>query len=234
MRAIFLDRDGVICRNRPGHVKSWDEFVFLSRAREGLARLATLDMPIVVVTNQAAINRGMISSATLEEINQRMVAEIQASGGRIDRVYYCPHRPDEGCRCRKPQAGMLYQAAADLGIELQGSYIVGDAWSDVQAGLAVGCRPFLVLTGRGLRQAPLALHEAAGRFRLALDLAEAVTAILQAEGLRPELAEGLRPELAERLRPELVEGMAWNRPGTKAMELTATPRLSSAPSSPLA
>ncbi len=216
MRAIFLDRDGVICRNRPGHVKNWDEFVFLTRSCEGLARLATLDMPIVVVTNQAAINRGMLSVATLEEINQRMVAEIQASGGRIDRVYYCPHRPDEGCHCRKPQAGMLYQAAADLGIELQGSYIIGDAWSDVQAGLAVGCRPFLVLTGRGLRQAPLALHEAAGRFRLALDLAEAVTAILQAEGLRPEL----------------VEGMARHRPSAKAME--PTPRLSSALSSPLA
>jgi D-glycero-D-manno-heptose 1,7-bisphosphate phosphatase len=182
MRAIFLDRDGVICRNHSDHVKNWNEFVFLARAREGLARLAALDMPIVIVTNQSAVNRGMLSVETLEEIHRRMVAEIEAAGGRIDRVYYCPHRPDEGCGCRKPQPGLLRQAAADLDIELRGSYIVGDAWSDIQAGLAVGCIPFLVLTGRGLRQASQALHDAAGRFRVVHDLSEAVTAILRAEG----------------------------------------------------
>jgi D-glycero-D-manno-heptose 1,7-bisphosphate phosphatase len=182
MRAIFLDRDGVICGNRSDYIKSWDEFIFLARAREGLARLAALDMPIVVVTNQSAINRNLLSVETLTEIHRHMVTEIKVAGGRIDRIYYCPHRPDEGCRCRKPRPGMLKRAAADLGIELKGSYMIGDAWTDVQAGLSVGCTSFLVLTGRGLRQAPQALQEGAGLFRVGRELPEAVTTILHAEG----------------------------------------------------
>ena len=182
MRAVFLDRDGVICRNRPDHVKNWSEFVFLSRARESLACLATLDVRIVVITNQAAINRRMVTADTVEEIHRRMVAEIEAAGGRIDRVYYCPHRPDEACDCRKPQPGLLKQAAADLNIELEGSYLVGDAWSDIQAGLAVGCTPLLVLTGRGQHQALQALREGVGCLRIVFDLSEAVWAILRAEG----------------------------------------------------
>ncbi len=183
MRAVFLDRDGVICRNRPDHVKSWSEFIFLSGARESLARLASLEMPIVVISNQAAINRGMVMAETVEEIHSRMVTEIEAAGGRIDRVYYCPHRPDEACDCRKPQPGLLKRAAADLNIELEGSYIVGDAWSDIQAGLAVGCTPLLVLTGRGQHQALQALREGVGCLRIAYDLSAAVQAILEAEGV---------------------------------------------------
>ncbi len=183
MRAVFLDRDGVICRNRPDHVKSWSEFIFLSGARESLARLASLEMPIVVISNQAAINRGMVMAETVEEIHSRMVTEIEAAGGRIDRVYYCPHRPDEACDCRKPQPGLLKRAAADLDIELEGSYIVGDAWSDIQAGLAVGCTPLLVLTGRGQHQALQALREGVGCLRIAYDLSAAVQAILEAEGV---------------------------------------------------
>lgn len=181
MRAVFLDRDGVICRNRPDHVKSWNEFVFLAHARESLARLTVLDMPIIVITNQAAINRGIVSAETVEEINQRMVMEVEAAGGRVDRVYYCRHRPDERCGCRKPQPGLLKKAAADLDIELKGSYLVGDAWSDIQAGLAVDCTSFLVLTGRGLRQANQALREAPGRFRVVRNVSEAVTTILRSE-----------------------------------------------------
>jgi D-glycero-D-manno-heptose 1,7-bisphosphate phosphatase len=180
-RAVFLDRDGVICRNRPDHVKRWGEFAFLPQALEALARLAALDMPIVVITNQAAINRGMVSVETVEDIHRRMVTAIEATGGRIDGVYHCPHRPDEGCGCRKPQPGLLQQAAAELGVELRGSYLVGDAWTDIQAGLAVGCTPFLVMTGRGPGQALQALREGSGRFRIVRDLLAVVTVIRQAE-----------------------------------------------------
>jgi D-glycero-D-manno-heptose 1,7-bisphosphate phosphatase len=184
-RAIFLDRDGVICRNRFDHVKCWDEFVFLSRAREALARLTYLDLAIVVVTNQAAINRKLVTVEIVDEIHDRMCREIALAGGRIDRVYYCPHRPDEGCACRKPEPGLMLRAASDLGIELQGSYLVGDAWSDVQAGLAVGCVPYFVMTGRAGRQAPEAFRQGSGRFRVVADLSEAVTSILRAEGCTP-------------------------------------------------
>jgi D-glycero-D-manno-heptose 1,7-bisphosphate phosphatase len=185
-RAVFLDRDGVICRNRAEHVKRWSEFVFLSRTREALARLAYLDLAIVVITNQAAVNRQMVTEETVDEIHRRMVREITIAGGRIDRVYYCPHRPDEGCGCRKPEPGMLSHAALELGIELRGSYIVGDAWSDMQAGLAVGCVPFMVMTGRAGKQAPEAFRLGGGRFRVVSDLSEAVTAILRTEGCSPQ------------------------------------------------
>ena len=208
MRAVFLDRDGVICCNRPDHVKSWNEFVFLARAREGLSRLAVLDMPIVVITNQSVVNSGIVSAKTVEEINRHMVTEVVGAGGRIDRVFYCPHRPDEQCSCRGPQPGLLKKAAADLGIELNGSYFVGDTWTDIQAGLAVGCTSFLVLTGRGLRQAGQALREAPGHFRILRDLMEAVTAILQAEGYTPYQ-------------------MAWSRVIGNPVEASPTPRFGS-------
>ncbi len=151
-RAVFVDRDGVICRNRSDYVKSWEEFVFLPGALEALTELARTDLYIVIVTNQSAINRGIVSAETVEEINSRMVLAIEAAGGRVDRVMYCPHRPDEHCACRKPQPGMLVMAAEDLGLDLAHSYLIGDAETDMQAGRAVGCRRYLVLTGRGRRQ----------------------------------------------------------------------------------
>jgi histidinol-phosphate phosphatase family protein len=185
MRAIFLDRNGVICCNRPDHIKSWSEFVFLARAREGLSRLTVLDLPIIVIANQAGVKRGIVTATDVEEINHRMVTEVASIGGRIDRVYYCPHRPDERCSCHEPRSGLIRKAAADLGIDLYGSYFVSDNWTNIQAGQAVGCNSFLVLTGRGLRQAGQALREGAGRFRILRDLAEAVTAILEEEGHTP-------------------------------------------------
>jgi len=150
--AIFLDRDGVICKNRIDHVKSWSEFQFLSEAKESLKILAQLDCPIVVITNQAAINRGMITTDIVDDIHRRMITEVETYGGRIDKVYYCPYRPDELNDCRKPKSGMLIQAAQEMNIDLTQSYMVGDAATDLMAGEAVGCKTFLVLTGRGKEQ----------------------------------------------------------------------------------
>jgi len=116
VRAIFLDRDGVICENRPDHVKSWDEFRFLPGALAGLAQLFGSEFAKVVVTNQAVINRGIVSASALNDIHARMLAEVERTGGHIDRVMICPHRPDENCVCRKPRPGMIFQAAAEMGI----------------------------------------------------------------------------------------------------------------------
>ena len=148
-RAVFLDRDGVINENRPEYVKSWDEFRFLPGALASLARLARSPFAIVVLSNQSAINRGLVSWPEVNAINARMVRQVEAHGGRIDGVYVCPHRPDEGCSCRKPEPGLLHQAAAELAIDLNSSYVVGDALADMQAGLKSRCIPLLVLTGRG-------------------------------------------------------------------------------------
>ncbi len=153
MRAVFLDRDGVICENRPDHVKSWSEFQFLPAALPALRRLAQAPLAIIVITNQAIIRRGIVPASVVEEIHERMAWHVRRAGGRLDAIYYCPHRPDEGCFCRKPQPGLLLQAARDLGLELDRSYLIGDALTDIEAARAAGCRPLLVRTGRGAAQA---------------------------------------------------------------------------------
>jgi D-glycero-D-manno-heptose 1,7-bisphosphate phosphatase len=182
MRAIFLDRDGVICENRSDHVKSWSEFKFLPGVKNNLAKLSSLELPIVVVTNQAVIGRGLASAETVEEIHHRMVAEITAAGGRIDRVYTCPHLPEAGCECRKPKTGLLLQAAAEMGLDLTQSYLIGDAVTDILAGQQVGCRTFLVLTGRGVEQLVPTLHATNGRhFTVVRNLLEVADHLYQAE-----------------------------------------------------
>ena len=186
-RAVFVDRDGVICRNRDNHVKDWEEFAFLPGALKAMVRLARLDLPVVVITNQAVINRGIVPVEVVEDVHARMVQSIEAVGGRVDRVIYCPHRPDEHCTCRKPQPGMLLKAANDLDLDLSRSYLVGDAETDMQAGRVVGCHRYLVLTGRGLRQWPRCwLHGESG-FTVVPNLSVAVNAILRQEKIEQHI-----------------------------------------------
>ncbi len=184
MRAIFLDRDGVICENRSDYVKTWDEFTFLPGAKESLAALSRIGLPIVVITNQSAINRGMTTAAAVEDIHRRMIIAVRAAGGRIDRVLYCPHRPDEHCDCRKPEAGMLRRAAAELNVDLSRSYMIGDALTDLQAGLHAGAEPILVLTGRGFKQLLPAMHTLKENFFVVRSIMGATAHILGAEIVR--------------------------------------------------
>ncbi len=179
--AVFLDRDGVICYNRSDYVKSLDEFVFLPGALAALHRLAALPHAIVVVSNQSAIGRGLVSRQIVDAINQQMVAEITAHGGRVDAIHLCPHRPDEACSCRKPRPGLLLRAAEEMHLDLAQSYVVGDALADVQAALAVGACPILVLTGRGRTQARQLSHNERPGVKICEDLGEAVTWITQRE-----------------------------------------------------
>ena len=180
-RAVFLDRDGVICQNRHDYVKSWQEFAFLPGAPEAVARLARSDLQIVIVTNQSAINRHLISASIVEDIHRRMVRAINRAGGRVDLVTYCPHRPDEACGCRKPRPGLLVRAAQELQLDLGRSYLVGDAASDVLAGKAVGCRSYRVLTGRGVAELPRCCTNGGSGFSVANDLSMAVDDILRHE-----------------------------------------------------
>jgi len=173
-RAIFLDRDGVINHNRPEHIKTWDEFIFLPRALDALRRIAPSDFLTVVTTNQSGVNRGSFTEKTLREIHTRMMHEITRAGGRIDAVYFCPHKPDEGCDCRKPRTKMFRDAAREWGIDLSRSYMIGDAMVDVQAALAIGATPLLVLTGRGEDQHDLLIENNHSGFHVVADLFEAV------------------------------------------------------------
>jgi D-glycero-D-manno-heptose 1,7-bisphosphate phosphatase len=155
MSVVFLDRDGVINENRVDHVKSWGEFQFLPDVPGAIARLTRAGVKVFIITNQAIVNRGLVSREVVEAINQRMVRELELWGAKIAAVAYCPHRPDEQCGCRKPQPGLLFRLAREHGVSLHGSILIGDAWSDIQAGRAAGCETILVLTGRGATQLPL-------------------------------------------------------------------------------
>lgn len=178
MQAVFLDRDGVINENRSDHVKSWSEFRFLPNAREAIAELTRAGLKVFVITNQAAINRGLVGRETVDEINANMLAEIERHGGRVQTVAYCPHRPDEACSCRKPQPGLLLQLARQYGVDLTKSVLVGDALSDLDAGQAAGCRTIMVRTGRGEEQIRLALSSGRNGFIVAADLLAATRIIL--------------------------------------------------------
>jgi histidinol-phosphate phosphatase family protein len=181
-RAIFLDRDGVISLNRHDYVKSWEEFSFLPGAIESLRLLAQHDCPVIVVTNQSAIGRGLVSPEIVDQINRRMQDEIHLRGGRLDAVYTCPHRPDENCACRKPRPGLLHQAARQYQVDLERSYLIGDAISDIEAGLAAGCQPILVLTGRGLEHRSLLEQKGHRDIPVMLNISEAVQWIIKQNG----------------------------------------------------
>jgi D-glycero-D-manno-heptose 1,7-bisphosphate phosphatase len=159
--AIFLDRDGVIIENRPDYVRSWSEVEILEPALEALIWLAGLPYAVVIVTNQSAVGRNIISPFEADEINRLLVLEVEKAGGRIDAVYMCPHAPEEDCACRKPRPGLILQAAQDMGLDLSLSLMVGDAVTDIQAGQEAGVgQTAMVLTGRGRSQ--LSLSQSAG------------------------------------------------------------------------
>ncbi len=154
--ALFLDRDGVIIENRDNYVRAWEDVAFIPGALAALTQIRNSPYKIVIVTNQSAIGRGIITRQTAEEINTRVVQEIEAAGGRVDAVFMCPHTPDEHCSCRKPQPGLLLQAAEALSLDLSRSILIGDAVSDIQAGQAAGLlHTVLVCTGRGASQSQL-------------------------------------------------------------------------------
>lgn len=151
--AIFLDRDGVLIENRSDYVRDWSHVQVFPEAIRALSLPAIKKFKIVIVTNQSAVGRGLVTLEAAGEINERLVNLIRARGGKVDGVYMCPHKPDDGCNCRKPRPGLLLEAAKDLSLDLQRSWMIGDAWSDVQAGQAAGVwRSILVRTGRGSEQ----------------------------------------------------------------------------------
>lgn len=139
MKTVFLDRDGVINRDRPDYIKHLGEFVFLPGALEAIIRLAEAGLEVIVVTNQAAIGKGLMEEADLVRIHDYLLREVERRGGRIRAIYCCPHRPEDNCSCRKPEPGLLRRAAEELGLCLEECYLIGNRGSDIIAGKAVGC-----------------------------------------------------------------------------------------------
>lgn len=150
VNVVFLDRDGVINVNRDDYVKSWDEFEFITGAKEAIKLLNDNNYWVIIITNQSPIGRGIFSHERLREIHELMLNELADTGAHIDAIYYCPHSPDDNCECRKPKPGLLFQAADELGIDLKRSWFIGDSEGDFQAGESAGCKIFKVSDNVGL------------------------------------------------------------------------------------
>lgn len=177
MFTVFLDRDGVINRNRANYVKQWSEFRFLPGARRAIASLTAAGYRIIVVTNQACVGKGLLSPSALDDLHGRMRREIEQAGGRIDGIIYCPHRSDEGCLCRKPAPGLLLRARDEYGVDLRHAVMVGDSMTDICAATAAGVPAILVLSGLGWQAALHAPHGSSSGWQPALNLAHAAAII---------------------------------------------------------
>jgi D-glycero-D-manno-heptose 1,7-bisphosphate phosphatase len=185
--AVFLDRDGVINENRPNdYVRDLSQLIILPNALHALRRLASSPYRIVVVTNQAGISKGLMTADAVIDIHHALSQVARHHGGRIDGFWFCPHLLAFNCDCRKPRPGLLFQAAAALDLDLSRSWLVGDAISDLQAGLAAGVRPLLVATGRGSAQALRRAEHGLQALPLFADLSAAVDFILDDNPMQPQ------------------------------------------------
>lgn len=156
-KLVILDRDGTINADRDDYVKSADEWEPLPGALEAIAQLNHAGVHVVVATNQSGLGRGLFDMAALNAMHAKMNKMLAAVGGRIDAVFFCPHGPEASCHCRKPAPGLFEQIAERFGVSMKGVPVVGDTLRDLQAGMALGCEPHLVLTGKAmaLRGQPL-------------------------------------------------------------------------------
>jgi D-glycero-D-manno-heptose 1,7-bisphosphate phosphatase len=175
--AVFLDRDGVINRSpvrggKPFAPRRLEEFRLLPGVAAQAAALRELGYLLVVITNQPDIGHGLLDWQTLNEFHNRLRARIAP-----DAIMVCPHRQDEGCDCRKPRPGMLLEAARRLTIDFGQSYVIGDRWSDIEAGRTVGC--YTILINRGYKSDRFSAPDATAR-----SLRAAVALVRQRTGTR--------------------------------------------------
>jgi D-glycero-D-manno-heptose 1,7-bisphosphate phosphatase len=172
---VVLDRDGVINHDSKDFIRTAAEWVPISGSVEAIARLTRAGWLVYVATNQSGVGRGLITPESLTAIHTRMTTAIEAAGGRLAGIFWCPHRPDEGCDCRKPAPGLFRQIEAALGRSIAGCPAVGDSGRDLAAARAAGARPILVRTGNGSATAA-ALTEPVETYA---DLAAVADALLQ-------------------------------------------------------
>jgi len=188
-RAVFLDRDGTIGEEL-GYVNHIDRFQIFPFAAEAIRQLNEAEIPVIVVTNQSGIARNIFPESLVHEVHKKMVAELAKGGAWIDAIYFCPHKTEDACECRKPNPGLLLQAARELGLDLAASWVVGDRYADLEMGHAAGSRGILVMSGYG--RGEYQLHGSTWPRQpdaLAENLSDAVRWILQNGGGAPRRDE---------------------------------------------
>lgn len=149
MKIVILDRDGVINFDSAQFIKSPAEWKPIPGSLEAIAKLNQSGFRVVIATNQSGIGRGLFDMDTLNSIHEKMHKALFAVGGRVDAIFYCPHAADSACECRKPKPGMFKRIAETFNVDLKDVAAVGDSLRDLQAAAICGCKPVLVLTGKG-------------------------------------------------------------------------------------
>ena len=178
-KVVFLDRDGVINRDSPDYVKSWSEFEFLPGSIEAIRNLTRSGFATILITNQSAVNRRLISHTELQTIHTRMQAALKRRDGHIRDIFFCPHQPDERCACRKPKPGLIHQAQSKYRIDLSQSFMVGDNAKDIECARNAGCAcAILVQSGIGADAAEILAAQDIYPDFIARDLSEAANWIM--------------------------------------------------------
>lgn len=151
-KVIFLDRDGVINRGpaifKRRYVTEWRYFKFLPGVKNAVRKLTVAGYSIYIISNQAGISKGCFSRTDMKAITANMVEEFKKAGGRITGVFYCPHKDEDNCGCRKPKTGLFEKAVEKSRIDFKKTFFIGDSMRDMQAGRAAGCKTILVLCGK--------------------------------------------------------------------------------------
>ncbi|MDR9466916.1 D-glycero-beta-D-manno-heptose 1,7-bisphosphate 7-phosphatase [Marinospirillum sp.] len=176
-KLLILDRDGVINQDSDAFVKNADEFIPLPGSIDALARLYKAGWILAIATNQSGLARGKFTQADLDAMHSKLLRELQAVGGDLHHIAWCPHGPDAGCDCRKPKPGLLQQISWALNLDLDEAIMVGDSLRDLQAGQAAGCKEsVLVRTGKG--EKTLTAGEGLEGVRIVENLAELADQLL--------------------------------------------------------
>ena len=140
LKTVFVDRDGVINQERSDYIKSISELEIYPNVAKNIKLLKDAGFLVVVITNQSAVNRGIITHEMINQIHNSIQDHLKKYGTFLDGFYYCPHTPNENCNCRKPKPGLLQQAILELNIDLNSSWMIGDSDSDIEAADSVGCK----------------------------------------------------------------------------------------------
>jgi len=149
MKLVILDRDGVINHDSAEYIKSADEWIAIDGSIDAIARLYRAGFTVVVATNQSGLARGKYDLDDLEAMHEKLTGLVEEQGAELGAIFYCPHHPDDKCKCRKPMPGLVDAIEAEFNISAEGFYFVGDSLRDLQAAKIKGCKPVLVKTGNG-------------------------------------------------------------------------------------
>jgi len=151
-KCIFFDRDGVLNKEKKNYVKNIGELEIFPNISESIKKLKDHGFVIIVITNQSGINRGFTTHENVDQIHLTLQNHLKQNGTKIDRFYYCPHRPDENCNCRKPKPGLFFKASDEFKLNLKLCWMIGDSDTDIQAAITAGCKAIKITTNNDLQQ----------------------------------------------------------------------------------